>query len=516
MTTIYIDPTNPSSGTGTLENPYRSWSSVTWTAGNSYLQKAGTTYVGADCSPGASGTSGSPITIGTYDPRTGEQITNKQSYATVTNSGVTNIVGIGSGRSWIIIDNLEIVGSGRSHATNSENGIGVQTTGTGNITIRRCRIHNLPGTGVYIQTGLNAYPVGWVVEDNEVYDCGGAGIHWIGSGYSWAIRNNQVHDTGYKTATFGITCYPHRYSGSLTWSLTGGNIYQATLANQGSENPLTYIESVWFSGASSFNLKETTAAVNNPGVGEYGFDAGTLTLYVNLNGEDPSTKAAPSLSYGRMRGWIIENNTVWDTNNKTTEGNGIQADDNSGFGIIRGNKVYGRVNHGITANVGHDLVFASNICIVTKGNGVRGGNARGNSYIHNVVVSTSTTVPCIYFDGSNAGGTQEISNNILVGGNYGIQRGAGGGTNTARTNCIYGQATGEATGITPTGTVAQDPLLDIEYFPKNPALQTAGTSLGGYDFYSNPFHLGTPTIGAVQYREPRTQTTRIIVPRRAA
>lgn len=513
MATIYIDPTVSGTGTGSLVDPFKSWSSVTWTAGNFYLQKAGTTYTGAACSPGTSGTAGNPITIGSYDPATGNQITNKSAYAIVTNSGVTNIVGVGSGRSWIVIDNIEVVGSGRAHASNSENGIGIQTTGNGNITIRRCKVRDVPGTGIYIQTGLNNYPLGWIIDDNDVYNTGSAGIHWIGSGYNWKFSNNRVHDTGYKTATFGITCYPHRYSGTITWS-GAGPVYSATLANQSAENPLTYIESVWFSGATSFNLKETTGTVSSPAAGEYGFDSGTLTLYVNLNGEDPSSKAAPAISYGRMRGWIIENNEVWDTKNLSSEGNAIQADDYSGYGTIRGNKVYGRINHGITANVGHDLRFISNICFVDSGNGVRGGNGRDNIILHNLVISTSRTSPCVYFDGSNAGGTQEISNNILVGGTYGIQRGAGGGTNTARTNCIYGQVTAEATGITPSGTIATDPQLNSRYFPLNASLTAGGTSFGYSDFNNKAFS-NTPTIGAIQYFPVKGTTTRTATTRTA-
>ena len=45
QTTIYIDPTNTASGqNGTITNPYSSWSQVSFTNGNIYLQKRGTTF----------------------------------------------------------------------------------------------------------------------------------------------------------------------------------------------------------------------------------------------------------------------------------------------------------------------------------------------------------------------------------------------------------------------------------------------------------------------------------------
>lgn len=51
MTTFYIDPSAPGTGDGLLANPFRSWTSVSWAPGNTYLQKRGTTYVGNnDCS----------------------------------------------------------------------------------------------------------------------------------------------------------------------------------------------------------------------------------------------------------------------------------------------------------------------------------------------------------------------------------------------------------------------------------------------------------------------------------
>jgi parallel beta-helix repeat protein len=65
MATYYIDPSAPGPGNGTLASPFRSWTSVTWAPGNTYLQKRGTTYAGV-FRLAVSGTATQRITVGAY------------------------------------------------------------------------------------------------------------------------------------------------------------------------------------------------------------------------------------------------------------------------------------------------------------------------------------------------------------------------------------------------------------------------------------------------------------------
>ena len=73
--TVYIDPTCGSSGDGTTttcgaNGPFKTWAEVTWTAGNTYSQKGGTTATGttgdAVVTIGETGTAGNIITINSY------------------------------------------------------------------------------------------------------------------------------------------------------------------------------------------------------------------------------------------------------------------------------------------------------------------------------------------------------------------------------------------------------------------------------------------------------------------
>jgi parallel beta-helix repeat protein len=75
-TVHYIDPGVAGPGEGTLASPYRSWTSVTWLPGHTYLQKRGTTYSGVFRVP-VSGTASQRITIGAYYKSNGSDDSSK-------------------------------------------------------------------------------------------------------------------------------------------------------------------------------------------------------------------------------------------------------------------------------------------------------------------------------------------------------------------------------------------------------------------------------------------------------
>jgi len=503
MATFYIDPTRTTGPwSGTFQAPFSTWSQVTWTAGNFYLQKAGTVFTGSSAATAATGAYGRLITLGSYDGATGLQVTSGSNRAAITNSSVVNITGVGSGRAWIVYDSLEIYGSGPSSGS-SENAIGLQTAGLGEIIIRNCKVHDVPGVGIYVQPGLNNYPT-YYIQGNEVYSTGSHGIQWTGSGSSWVISSNVVHDTGIKAGSFGITCSPHRYTGNAsTWVQEAGDVYKCVLAtSQSAENPLLYIESVYFSGGNAWNLAETTGAANvsSPAVGFYGFDAASATLYVNI-AADPGT-TTPSISYGRMRGWSITANHVYDTNNFATEGNAIQVDDNGAYGTLNRNTVNGSVQHGICYNKGHDLIAEANFVAVTIGNGLRAGNGRDNAFYNNTVSSAANS-SCIFIDASNAGGKNQVINNICLGGSYGVELRVPGGTTFAHHNCIFGYSVNSTTGAVEASTNQLiDPNLSVQYAPLTQLIRLGGLDLGGgADLYGNAINT-PPTMGAVQFPYP--------------
>jgi len=147
MTTYYIDPTATTNGNGlSTSTPFNSWSSVTWAAGNTYLQKGGTTYNGTILVT-VTGTAALPIIVGSYDPDTGTRTTNGIKRAKINGKDTRLTVRASSNVNWVTFDNLEIYGT---TGTGSQNGIAVylgsdSTTVSNDCTISNCWIHDVTG-----------------------------------------------------------------------------------------------------------------------------------------------------------------------------------------------------------------------------------------------------------------------------------------------------------------------------------------------------------------------------------
>ena len=112
MATIYIDPTVTGTGTGTLGDPFKSWASVTWVAGNTYLQAAGTTQVGYKVQVNTGGTSeANRVTLGSYDKTTGLRTTGGIGRAILNGVGTPQTIRVSSGVNFVTIDNFEVYGT---------------------------------------------------------------------------------------------------------------------------------------------------------------------------------------------------------------------------------------------------------------------------------------------------------------------------------------------------------------------------------------------------------------------
>ncbi|WP_432822039.1 right-handed parallel beta-helix repeat-containing protein, partial [Trichloromonas sp.] len=217
--TYYIDPTAGEGGVGSQADPFNSWHDVTWAAGNSYLQKRGTTFRDG-FTVTASGTSGAHITLGAYGsgPRpiifsTNDQHTiyvYQRSYIdikdlhiknTYNSTGKTQGNGISTGwhdskSSHITIDNCEV---GPTNAT------GILLYGVHNAIIRNSLLHDA-GTGInpaYKSSDDNIHLENchdYLIEYNEsYYSAVGSEIDTSdsGSGYSTGVvRYNIVHNSG--------------------------------------------------------------------------------------------------------------------------------------------------------------------------------------------------------------------------------------------------------------------------------------------------------------------------------
>lgn len=109
----YIDPTATGPGNGTLASPFRSWTSVSWVPGHTYLQKRGTTYSGV-FQVSTSGAPTLPITIGAYYRSNGSDDTSRPKPviilpgAPTTPANGASIAAHNQERDFVIYRNLDI------------------------------------------------------------------------------------------------------------------------------------------------------------------------------------------------------------------------------------------------------------------------------------------------------------------------------------------------------------------------------------------------------------------------
>jgi Periplasmic copper-binding protein (NosD) len=173
---VYIDPTVSGTGTGTYGDPFRSWSSVTWTAGQTYLQKQGTTFQGT-VAIGAPGTAGNLITVGTYRASDGAESIDETSRAMIATTGATDAV-FSNGHSYVTCRGLTLeTGGGFPYA-------GFRAVSASFVTVEDCTIASRVGSttgsyGIRIDnpTGAAAARSSWTVRRNRINrTTGNAGI----------------------------------------------------------------------------------------------------------------------------------------------------------------------------------------------------------------------------------------------------------------------------------------------------------------------------------------------------
>src|SRR5438067_371324 len=176
MATYYIDPSAAAPGNGTLASPFKSWTSVVWAPGNTYLQKRGTTYAGVfRLSTG--GTATQRITIAAYaradgsdDPAQPKPIIILPGAPTTPANGASIAV-FGQERDFVTYRNLDIrntaipeagdvalIWLGNNCVFDSNNVTtnvgGVYIFAKNHVTVSGCRIDAVRGSPAYASDGI--------------------------------------------------------------------------------------------------------------------------------------------------------------------------------------------------------------------------------------------------------------------------------------------------------------------------------------------------------------------------
>ena len=224
----YIDPgaTGSGPGDGTLANPYRSWTSVSWMPGHTYLQKRGTTYSGV-FQVSASGTASQRITIGAYYRSNGSDDTSQPKPVIILPGAPTtpingaSIAVLKQERDFITYRNLDIRNSALPEASDvaiiwlgnncvfennnvTSNCAGVCVFTKNHVTVSGCVLDVISNSSAYENQGI-------LVAANATID-------------DIRLLNNTVrHHGGGKVASHGIRCETYNSASFLTHLVIRGN-----------------------------------------------------------------------------------------------------------------------------------------------------------------------------------------------------------------------------------------------------------------------------------------------------
>lgn len=324
--TIYIDPTCATPGDGTSQAcsgttaPKQTWASVTWIAGNTYLQKAGTTAT-ETVTIGASGVAGNVITMGKYGAGNDPIITD----------GSTSYVIYETGRSYLTFQNLDIRAT---RTTGQETAFRFAGTAGSNIVVSNCTL-------TANQYGINgSQPLSTVlVENTNITTTLGQGVYFYGNPSSNITISGGTHTIGNISLRY----------------ITNPTITGVTITNTPPGVHAIYIQD----GAGIANV--TNNNVINTGIGAYGINFFTGTYTSGEISSNTVTSKATSFEYDNITGPLTSSNNI--AINGT--GNGYKVSGTSSNLTFNNDVADSVMADGfVTNNSAHDITF--NYCRATN------------------------------------------------------------------------------------------------------------------------------------------------------
>lgn len=481
MATYYINPEASSTGTGTISDPFRSWASVTWSSGNTYLQKAGTV-ASETVAVGSSGTVGSRIYIGKYDSGPNPIVGNGQQYGVYLNV-----------RQYIDVEDIDA-------RSCTDHGFYVRSGGGSNlqsITFTRCNAYGNQNNGFYLDSiVLNGSINNVTFTDCNSYDNLEHGYDCLGIVKNVIWTRCKAWNNGTVVLGHGFSIHPF-ISNNITsgWTATGtGTSYsRATSAGEDVQKVINRTSGVTFT--------------KNPGAGatvangEWDQASAGATLYIN-NGGDPNgvTMAWKRAAHGPFTYYNCES-----YNNQTDagagEGHGFASDDMTGPSTYYGCYSHNNEGAGFQCQWTDDVAYYGCIAVANVLSNFRTTGHTDTLSVNNCT-SVSSSEHGYFFDDpfTDVSITNCIAykNGTSSGSLYGIIAGTTGVTATK--NCCSGNGstgTNSYNSVTDSSPISADPLLDVRHKPTNARLFNGGATVSGTDFYGNTLP-ASPSIGAIQ------------------
>jgi parallel beta-helix repeat protein len=236
-TTVYVDPAAKANGNGSITKPYNTWTGVSFTPGNTYLQMAGTTWHG-NMTIGKSATGSSAVKIGSYGSDAAPAIAGSVNFDGASNVSLTGFaISGGSGAGVLLQGGANNIQVTSNTVSASVIGVWIGNGAGGGDKITGNTISGSTEFGIDIGGVSNASGQQTVISQNTVIGSGSHGIELEGSNF--AIQNNSIMENGQTTAgSSGIHVYsPTQGSGfgdnnSITGNtVTGTNIVDSVDGN---------------------------------------------------------------------------------------------------------------------------------------------------------------------------------------------------------------------------------------------------------------------------------------------
>lgn len=473
MATYYIDPSAQLDGDGSLNSPFNTWDSVSWSSGNSYLQKAGTTFSG-QISVGASGTNlSNRIYIGKYGEGNKPKVQASQHGFYL------------AARQFILIEDFEITGA-------SDQGVYIRTSGSNieNITFNRCISHHNDNNGFF----LDGVVLTATLKDVYFNDC----VSYSNGEHGWdclgIVKNIYWNRcVAFKNGAFvlghGFSTHPFASTNQVTgWSVVAGSVYSRTLSASESVQKV-------INRTASITLTKNAGA--GSGVSTNQWDQSGTTLYINI-GSDPNLSL---IAWKRAEhGPFVYNNCVSYENFTDAgpgEGHGFASDDMSGPNFYFNCVAYRNEGAGFQNQWG-DNVWIEN-CISFE-NDLSNFRTTGHTNNFSIINCSSARGDQHGFYFAAPFSNITFNNNLSwLNALYGFAAASSGIT---ANNCLsFENSSGNFLNITNTNGILTNPLLNQALQIKSTLSPAKYSGINSDSFFQ--YH-SPPSIGANEYIEPKT------------
>jgi parallel beta-helix repeat protein len=292
VTTVYVDPSAQAGGDGSITNPFNSWSLVSWHAGYSYLQKAGTTYNGSVV-VGGSGTADAPIQIGSYGNGAAPIVDGTVVFdgtAFISIQGYSIIGGASEGIAiYSSSHNVQVIGN-EIHDSVAGIWMGGGASTVGHNVIANNDIFNNSVMGIAIDQVANTGNSETTISGNRIYSNGSHGIELEGNYFN--VSDNIVYDNGGEIAgSSGIHIYAGGFQGTPYVDFGSYNTISDNVLYSNHDAVLSDGNGIELDQQTHNNLVSDNLAFNNDGAGVAVLDSWSNSIVGNLligNAQDPS------------------------------------------------------------------------------------------------------------------------------------------------------------------------------------------------------------------------------------